>query len=69
VSEYIWEPFKNLSNIMEKVHEFHNDIQTNPCPFFVKLVIRKGSDVMDVMPWGSFFECSSMTFIEFLPNY
>jgi len=56
VSEYIWEPFKNLSNIMEKVHEFHNDIQTNPCPFFVKLVIRKGSDVMDVMPWGSFFE-------------
>jgi hypothetical protein len=23
VSQCIWEPFKNLSNVMEKVHEFH----------------------------------------------
>jgi hypothetical protein len=48
---------------------FINDIQINPCPFLVKLVIRRGGDVMDAMPWGSFFECLSMTFIEFVLNY
>jgi hypothetical protein len=48
VSEHIWEPIKNLSNVMEKVHEFHYDIQTNPNPFLVELIIRKGDDVTNV---------------------
>ncbi len=35
VNEHIWEPMKNLSNAMEKVHEFHqqyvNKLKSIPC--------------------------------------
>jgi hypothetical protein len=33
---------------MEKVHEFHYDIQTSPNPFLVEFIIKKGDDVTNV---------------------
>jgi hypothetical protein len=48
MNEHSWEPIKNLSNSMEKVHAFHQRYQTSLGPFFVELVARREGDVMDV---------------------
>jgi hypothetical protein len=48
VSECTWEPIKNLSNAMEKVHEFHQQYPNKPkFVFLMDLVTRRGGDVMD----------------------
>jgi hypothetical protein len=51
VNEHIWEATKYLSNAMEKIKkQYINDIQTSQRPsLFMKLIIRKGSDVINTI--------------------
>jgi hypothetical protein len=48
MNEHTWEPFKHLSNAMEKVKNFMGDIQTSPRPlFFLKFIVNRGGDVIN----------------------
>jgi hypothetical protein len=46
---------------------FINDIQANPSPLFMELVIRRGGDVTNANAVHS-FECSSMTYNKLILN-
>jgi hypothetical protein len=46
VNEHTWEPFKDLSNAMEKVHKFHQRYPNKPNPLdLMELVVKQGGDV------------------------